>query len=103
CALYSQVHSAADKTNFGGQLLYPDLGKTFKQDSTGWALETPPTPNTPAGFQLVFGPVTAQTSSPQALNSADLATYDVQTCANICTNQPADPTYGLCKFFNIYR
>ncbi|TFK69468.1 hypothetical protein BDN72DRAFT_840320 [Pluteus cervinus] len=103
CGLYSQVHSAADKTNFGGQIIEPKLGRTVIQDSSGWALQTPLTPDTPSGFELVFGPVTAQTSSPQALNSADLPTYDVQACAKLCTNQAPDPTFGACKFFNIYR
>ncbi|TFK61851.1 hypothetical protein BDN72DRAFT_827999 [Pluteus cervinus] len=103
CAAYSEVHSAIEKTNFGGQTLIPGLGPTYIQQSGGWALRSPPAPATPDGYDLVFGPVNALTSSPQALNSVNLNTYDVQACANLCTRQAADPRFGLCKFFNIYR
>ncbi|TFK69461.1 hypothetical protein BDN72DRAFT_612386 [Pluteus cervinus] len=103
CSAYSVVHDADDKTNFGGQILGMGLDPTYMQESVGYALEIPPTPDTPDGYELAFGPINAQTSSPEALNSNDFETYDVQGCADLCTNQPADPTYGLCKFFNIYR
>ncbi|TFK69462.1 hypothetical protein BDN72DRAFT_897244 [Pluteus cervinus] len=103
CSAYSVVHDADDKTNFGGQILGMGLDPTYMQESVGYALEIPPTPDTPDGYELAFGPINAETSTDQSLNSDNFETYDVQGCADLCTNQPADPTFGLCKFFNIFR
>ena len=62
CAAYSDIHTAADKTNFGGQNLDPYLGLTYMQNSVGYALEIPPTPDTPDGYELEFGPINAADS-----------------------------------------
>ncbi|TFK64854.1 hypothetical protein BDN72DRAFT_901199, partial [Pluteus cervinus] len=83
CAAYSEVHTTAEKTNFGGQTLIPYMGPTFIQQSGG----------------IPLLPILQMATTP----SYNLNTYDTQACANLCTAQVADPQYGLCKFFNIYR
>ena len=68
CAAYTAAHSGSEKTNFGGQqLLPPPAGKSYVQQSTGYALDSVSglaNPTTPAGYQLVFGPTTGANTSP---------------------------------------
>jgi hypothetical protein len=65
CAAYSDTHTAAEKTNTGGQNLgYGDDHLTFIQQSTGWSKKTLVDPTTPDGYDLVFGPVDGANNAP---------------------------------------
>ena len=65
CALYADTHTAAEKTNFGGQQSYPAPGPlTYIQDSSGWALSTLEDPTDPDGYELVFGPTNGANNAP---------------------------------------
>ena len=65
CALYADTHTAAEKTNFGGQQSYPAPGSlTYIQDSSGWALSTMENPADPDGHELVFGPTNGANNAP---------------------------------------
>lgn len=65
CALYADVHSTAEKLNFGGQQLAPPpAGLTFIQDSSGWSSKTLVDPATPDGYELVFGPTNGANNAP---------------------------------------
>jgi hypothetical protein len=59
CAAYGDTHTAAEKTNWGGQQLEPPLaGLTYIQESTGWSSKILVDPDVPDGYELVFGPTT---------------------------------------------
>lgn len=68
CALYADVHSAAEKTNFGGQQLAPPSpALTYIEKSSGFALEKDlceTEADTPEGYTLAFGPVSSATEAP---------------------------------------
>ena len=121
CVAYSIVHTAKDKTNFGGQQsMPPPAEKTYVQQSSGYAKTTLWDPPLPGGYQLVFGPeegyigddgVRSHPFLPicrafvdlivQWLSTVLLDTYDVAACADKCTNLPPSSSYGACQFFNI--
>lgn len=63
CAVYSDIHTAAEKTNRGGQDL-GDAGQTFIQQSSGWATKKLEDPATPEGYELVFGPTNGANNAP---------------------------------------
>ncbi|TFK73176.1 hypothetical protein BDN72DRAFT_855015 [Pluteus cervinus] len=53
CAAYGDVHPAAEKTNFGGQqLLPPPAGKSYIQQSVGYASGSLADPPVPDGYDL---------------------------------------------------
>jgi hypothetical protein len=65
CALYADVHSAAEKTNFGGQQSEPlpaDL--TYIQQSSGYALKTLVESAVPDSYEYVFGPTDGANNAP---------------------------------------
>ncbi len=65
CAAYADVHDASEKTNFGGQQLAPlPAGKTFIQDSSGFAAVSLVDPPTPEGYEFIFGPIAAANNAP---------------------------------------
>jgi hypothetical protein len=65
CALYGDIHTAAEKTNLGGQqLLPPPAGLTYITDSSGWAAKSLAEPAVPSGYEYVFGPVNGATNAP---------------------------------------
>lgn len=65
CAVYADIHDAAEKTNFGGQPSYPQPGPlTYIQDSSGWAASSLINPSDPPGYQLVFGPTNGANNAP---------------------------------------
>jgi len=104
CALYADVHSAAEKLNFGGQQLAPPpAGLTFIQDSSGWSSKTLVDPATPDGYELVFGPLNGANNAPGYMGFAFLDRYDVDACAEQCNERGADSVGGACQFFNIWR
>ncbi|KAF8641396.1 hypothetical protein AX16_010015 [Volvariella volvacea WC 439] len=104
CALYADVHSAAEKTNFGGQqLLPPPAGLTYIQHSSGYAVTSFVDPAVPEGYEFVFGPTTAANDAPGYMGFALLDKYDVQACANLCNARTADTSGGMCKYFNVWR
>src|SRR6266446_6687155 len=54
CAVYADIHSAAEKTNLGGQQLAPPpAGLTYIQQSSGYAAKTLVDPTNPDGYELV--------------------------------------------------
>lgn len=65
CAVYADTHTAAEKTNFGGQQLEAlPAGLTFIQDSSGFSSKTLVDPATPDGYELVFGPTNGANNAP---------------------------------------
>ena len=59
CAVYGDVHTAAEKTNWGARLEPPQVGSTYIKQSTGWSSKTVVDPQVPDGYELVFGPTNA--------------------------------------------
>ncbi|TFK71987.1 hypothetical protein BDN72DRAFT_836916 [Pluteus cervinus] len=104
CAAYGDIHTAAEKTNFGGQQLLPlPAGKTYVQQSTGYAVDSLDDPLVPDGYKLVFGPTNGANQAPGYMGFAFLDKYDVQACANLCNTRGPDGVGGACQFFNIWR
>ncbi|KAF7333733.1 hypothetical protein MVEN_02329700 [Mycena venus] len=69
CAAYGDVHSADEKLNFGGQASYPQVGNetiplTFITQSSGWAVDSLVNPDSPDGYELVFGPTDGANNAP---------------------------------------
>ncbi|KAJ6619847.1 hypothetical protein B0H10DRAFT_2163697 [Mycena sp. CBHHK59/15] len=94
CVLYGDVHTAAEKTNFGGQQLSPPPSwPTYIQQSTRGA----------RGYELVFGPISAANSAPGYMGFAFIDKYDPAACAKLCNARDPDPAAGACKYFNIWR
>ncbi|KAJ7227727.1 hypothetical protein B0H12DRAFT_238906 [Mycena haematopus] len=108
CAAYGDLHSAAEKTNFGGQASYPQVGNetvplTYITQSSGWGLDSLVDPTTPDGYQLVFGPTDGANNAPGYMGFAFIDKYDVAACAALCNGRGVDPNGGGCAFFNIWR
>lgn len=120
CAAYADVHSAAEKTNRGGQQLYPAPGNlTYIQQSSGWSYKYLEEPAVPEGYDFVFGPTNGANNAPgymgfsfldryvcinmMATKSHLIARYDVQACADLCNTRGADASGGSCQYFNIWR
>ncbi|KAJ7097179.1 hypothetical protein B0H15DRAFT_797884 [Mycena belliarum] len=108
CAAYGDIHSAAEKLNTGGQASYPQDGNktvplTFITQSSGWALSSLVDPDTPEGYELVFGPTNGANNAPGYMGFAFIDKYDVDACAQLCNGRGADPNGGGCAFFNIWR
>lgn len=78
CAVYADTHSAAEKTNFGGQQLEaPPAGLTFIQESSGFSSKTLVDPPTPDGYELVFGPTNGANNAPGVRINSDLAFHNL--------------------------
>ncbi|KAF7356083.1 hypothetical protein MVEN_00938200 [Mycena venus] len=108
CAAYGDIHSAAEKLNFGGQASYPQVGNetvplTFITQSSGWGLDSLLDPDTPDGYDLVFGPTDGANNAPGYMGFAFIDNYDVEACAELCNGRGADPNGGGCAYFNIWR
>jgi len=108
CAAYGDVHAADEKLNFGGQASYPQVGNetvplTFITQSSGWAVDSLVDPDTPDGYELVFGPTDGANNAPGYMGFAFIDKYDVNACAQLCNGRGADPNGGGCAFFNIWR
>jgi len=104
CAVYGDVHTAAEKTNFGGQQsIPPPAGLTYIQHSSGYAATSLSNPPDPSGYELVFGPTNGANNAPGYMGFAFLDKYDVQACANLCNTRGADANGGACQYFNIWR
>ncbi|KDR73283.1 hypothetical protein GALMADRAFT_270127 [Galerina marginata CBS 339.88] len=104
CAVYADTHTAAEKTNRGGQQLEaPPAGLTFIQQSSGFSSKTLVDPETPEGYELVFGPTNGANNAPGYMGFAFLDRYDVDACAQQCNTRGADGQGGACQFFNIWR
>ncbi|KAF9000110.1 hypothetical protein BDQ17DRAFT_1360120 [Cyathus striatus] len=104
CAIYGDIHSAAEKLNFGGQQLEaPPAGLTFIQQSSGFAADSLVDPADPEGYELVFGPTNGANNAPGYMGFAFLDKYDVDACAQQCNTRGADPNGGACQYFNIWR
>ncbi|KAJ7146872.1 hypothetical protein C8R44DRAFT_864590 [Mycena epipterygia] len=81
--------NAAEKTNFGGQALYPQVGNetvllSFITQSSGWGLDSLVDPTDPEGYELVFGPTGDANNAPGYMGFA------------------LNPNGG-CAYFNIWR
>ncbi|CAK5283446.1 unnamed protein product [Mycena citricolor] len=108
CVAYGDIHTAAEKVNFGGQTSYPQVGNetvplTFITQSSGWGLDALVEPEDPEGYQLVFGPTNGANNAPGYMGFAFLDKYDVDACALLCNGRGADPVGGGCAYFNIWR
>ncbi|KAJ6590231.1 hypothetical protein B0H10DRAFT_2233717 [Mycena sp. CBHHK59/15] len=108
CAAYGDIHGAQEKTNFGGQASYPQNGNeavplTFITQSTGWAVDSLVDPDTPEGYELVFGPTGGANNAQGYMGFAFIDKYDVRACAILCNGRGADPVGGVCQYFNIWR
>jgi len=65
CAAYADTHTAAEKTNVGGQQQAPPpAGLTFIQQSSGFSSKTLVDPADPEGYELVFGPTNGANNAP---------------------------------------
>ncbi|KAJ7486833.1 hypothetical protein FB451DRAFT_1363051 [Mycena latifolia] len=107
CAAYGDIHSAAEKLNFGGQASYPQVGNetvplTYITQSSGWAADFAD-PDTPEGYDLVFGPTDGANNAPGYMGFAFIDKYDVDACAQLCNTRGADHVGGACQYFNIWR
>ncbi|KAJ6534234.1 hypothetical protein B0H19DRAFT_1185596 [Mycena capillaripes] len=107
CAAYADVHTAVEKTNFGGQASYTQVNDepvplTYITQSSGWAVDFAD-PDTPDGYDLVFGPTNGANNAPGYMGFALLDKYDVDACALLCNSRDADPNGGGCAYFNIWR
>ncbi|KIM37622.1 hypothetical protein M413DRAFT_20272 [Hebeloma cylindrosporum] len=104
CAVYADVHTAAEKTNLGGQQLEaPPAGLTYIQQSSGYSSKTLVDPADPEGYELVFGPTNGANNAPGYMGFAFLDRYDVDACAQQCNTRGADGNGGACQYFNIWR
>lgn len=65
CAVYADVHTAAEKTNMGGQQLKPPPEPlVYIQNSSGYASKTLVDPPAPSGYELVYGPTDGANNAP---------------------------------------
>lgn len=65
CAVYADIHTAAEKTNRGGQQLKPPPEPlVYIQNSSGYASKTLADPPVPEGYELVFGPTNGANNAP---------------------------------------
>ncbi|KAF8798617.1 hypothetical protein BYT27DRAFT_7228349 [Phlegmacium glaucopus] len=104
CVLYADIHTAAEKTNFGGQQSEPlPAPLTFIQQSSGYSAKTLVDPADPSGYELVFGPTNGANNAPGYMGFVFLDRYDVNACAEQCNTRGADPVGGACQYFNIWR
>ncbi|TFK65076.1 hypothetical protein BDN72DRAFT_881158 [Pluteus cervinus] len=104
CAAYADIHSAAEKTNTGGQQLLPlPAGTSYIQESEGYAADSLADPAVPDGYTFVFGPTNGANNAPGYMGFALLDKYDVQACANLCNTRGVDANGGACQYFNIWR
>ncbi|KAF9530204.1 hypothetical protein CPB83DRAFT_892823 [Crepidotus variabilis] len=104
CAVYADTHTAAEKTNYGGQQSEPlPAGLTYIQQSSGFSKRTLVDPTDPDGYSLVFGPTSGANNAPGYMGFSFLDRYDVAACAKECNQRGADGQGGACKYFNIWR
>ncbi|KAK7017672.1 hypothetical protein R3P38DRAFT_3559890 [Favolaschia claudopus] len=99
--------NGCEKTNFGGQASYPQVGNeavplTFITQSSGWGLNTLVDPDTPDGYDLV-GQFKGANNAPGYMGFSFLDKYDVNACAQLCNGRGVDPNGGGCAYFNIWR
>ena len=65
CVLYADTHTAAEKTNFGGQQSEPSPAPlTYIRQSSGYSSKTLVSPTDPSGYELVFGPTNGANNAP---------------------------------------
>ncbi|KAJ7813641.1 hypothetical protein B0H13DRAFT_2141735 [Mycena leptocephala] len=104
CVLFGDVHTAAEKTDYGNRYLaaQPSEGASI-QNSSGYASLAVMEPTAPEGYTLVFGPVSAANNAPGYMGFAFLDKYDPSACATLCNQRGPDPVGGACKYFNIWR
>ncbi|KAF8337155.1 hypothetical protein F5887DRAFT_1244600 [Amanita rubescens] len=104
CVAYADIHTANEKTNWGGQQSEPQPAPlTYIQRSSGYALTALANPPTPDGYELVFGPTDGANNAPGYMGFAFLDRYDVEACAQLCNTRSPDPAGGACIYFNIWR
>ncbi|KAJ7170497.1 hypothetical protein C8R43DRAFT_1085448 [Mycena crocata] len=104
CVLYGDVHTEGEKVNYGSQQLAPlPSATTSIQSSSGYASLAMSQPKVPAGYELVFGPISAANNAPGYMGFAFLDKYDPSACATLCNKRGPDSVGGACKYFNIWR
>ncbi|KAF9471247.1 hypothetical protein BDN70DRAFT_998689 [Pholiota conissans] len=57
---------------------------------------------TPIGYDLIFGPITAATGASGFMGSTLISEYSVTSCAELCNSRAPDANGGACQFFNIW-
>ncbi|KAF9467605.1 hypothetical protein BDZ94DRAFT_969039 [Collybia nuda] len=104
CAVYADIHTAAEKTNRGGQQSEaPPAGLTYIKHSSGYAARSLSNPPVPNGYEISFGPLDGANNAPGYMGFAFLDRYDVSACAALCNTRGVDRVGGACQFFNIWR
>ncbi|KAJ7315413.1 hypothetical protein DFH08DRAFT_942928 [Mycena albidolilacea] len=108
CAAYADIHTAAEKLNFGGLASHSPVDNasvpfTYITRSSGWAVDTLVDPSTPDGYELVFGPTGGANNAAGYMGFDFIDRYDVNACAQLCNARGADPNGGGCAYFNIWR
>jgi len=72
CVAYADVHTAKEKTNWGGQQSLPSPAPlTYIQQSSGYVLTDLVNPPTPDGYDLVFGPTDGANNAPGVCNTVN--------------------------------
>lgn len=70
CVAYADIHTANEKTNWGGQQSSPPPAPlTYIQQSSGYALTYLANPPTPDGYEFVFGPTDGANNAPGVSNA----------------------------------
>ncbi|KAJ6580372.1 hypothetical protein DFH09DRAFT_1309708 [Mycena vulgaris] len=71
CAAYSDIHNAAEKSNFGEQSSYPQpVPPTYITQSSGWALNSYYDPDAPdGGMSWSLGPLVVRIMRPGCVSS----------------------------------
>ncbi|KAF8626637.1 hypothetical protein AX15_004777 [Amanita polypyramis BW_CC] len=104
CVAYGDIHTASEKTNRGGQQSEtPPAPVTYIQQSGGYAVSSLVNPETPDGYEFVFGPTNGANNAPGYMGFALLDRYDIGACARLCNTRSPDPVGGACLYFNIWR
>lgn len=104
CALFGDVAQTSQMTNQGGQQQKPVPEPLTKiTDSAVYTDFNLPEPETPAGWDLAFGPINSALNSPGYLGYRALTLYSPTACAEACKAAAPDATLGPCTYFNIWR
>ncbi|KAF7308465.1 hypothetical protein HMN09_00695400 [Mycena chlorophos] len=99
CVLYGKSFMLAEKTDWGTDSLLPSM---HIEESSGYAVRSVADPETPEGYEFVFGPIKAATQAAGYMGFVFLDQYNVSACAAMCSSRGVDPKGGVCQFFNIW-
>lgn len=104
CALFGDVAQTSQLTNKGGQQQKPTPEPlTQITDSSVYTDSNLPSPETPAGYSLAFGPLNAALNSGGYMGYRALTLYNTTACAEACNTAAPDSVLGYCTYFNLWR